>query len=128
MGRHTQSAGERAAEARSRNPALARLRSEAEARGKVETVALGAAAYACAAASGAALALVAYLGMYVTGNLEHSDSVVHYTVPKTQPTDAFNGKGFEAPTHESQAILQNPDCWIGVPGATCGARRTFLGQ
>lgn len=46
-----------------------------------------------------------------------------------EPTSAYDGRGYEAPDKEKLIIQQNPECWIGVPGATCKpGTRTFLGQ
>lgn len=46
-----------------------------------------------------------------------------------EPTSIYNGRGFIPADKVRQIIQQNPDCWIGVPGATCEpGKRTFLGQ
>lgn len=54
---------------------------------------------------------------------------VEIGVPKTQPTGSYSGRGYKAPDPVSRIIMQNPLCWLGVPGATCEqGTRTFLGE
>lgn len=49
--------------------------------------------------------------------------------PQTMPTCAYDGKGYPSLDPVTQIIQQNPDCWIGIPGATCEpGTRTFIGQ
>lgn len=79
---------------------------------------------ACAAALGALLALVAYAGWTGT-EYWREPTELH---PVTEPTGAYDGRGYVAPDKVSRIIQQNPHCWIGVPGATCGSERTFIGE
>ena len=126
MGRHTMVG---VADGAPLNPAHSRIRARVEAHGRLATLALCVVSYACAAASGALLALLAYFTMMASGQL-HQSVELHptHSLPTPQPTSSYDGRGFVAPDKTKRIILQNPSCWIGIPGATCGSERTFLGE
>ena len=99
--------------------------------GRLGVLALGAVSYASAAAVGAILALTAYAFADVTGNLpETRETRLHIVQPpQPEPTQSYDGRGYEAPVKTTRIIMQNPSCWIGVPRATCEeGTRTFLGE
>lgn len=125
MGRHTMVG---VAHGAPLNPAHSRIRARVESHGRLATLALLVVSYACAAASGALLALVAYFTMSASGQLHHEVQLHPTPLPKPQPTSSYDGRGFVAPNKVSRIIMQGPNCWIGVPGATCGSERTFLGE
>lgn len=80
------------------------IRRRADARGRLAVLALGAVSYGGAAAGGALLAVLAYLLMGVTGNLDNGTVTYTYVEsedvvrPLPQPTILFDGKGYDAPT------------------------------
>lgn len=100
------------------------IRLRAQARGRLAVLALGAVSFACAAASGAALALATTWGWNSTESWRPPEEVrFSYPSPTLTPPPLQ-----VKPDPVSRIIMQNPDCWMGVPGQTCGPERTFLGE
>jgi hypothetical protein len=71
-----------------------------------------------------ALVVIGLWNLMPTINPDRPHHRVFINNPNTQPT----GVPYipKKPNKEALIIMQNPNCWIGIPGATCGPSKTYV--